>query len=359
MINIQEFITKDNITENDIRDISEYINYNFNNISNELREKILLKLCQTEIGSDNTASTIIENFKNISDEVKNSLFNLAKNPLSSKNVSVILQYKYYTLPNDYRNKLLESLDINNESVIPISHIINEAFKNIPIDIREKIILELANYKEAEFYRLKVLKFNFDNIIDNVREKLLISISSIDKINKPVSFIVRDKVKKISPDCLGEVLLNLLSGNCTKFTTYIARDYFYLISEKYKYKVLEKLIDNYYSKTTNKLELNNLSELLTVLYIIIRGYDKYLDKSYCNNLLEKLSLEPKSIWGIVGCLIRNFDNLEPDIRNKLLINVSENIQVKDSIVHILTNKSDKIPTDIKNVLKNKLNINLEE
>jgi hypothetical protein len=358
MISIEEFINKTDLTKDEIEFVAEKVNYDFLDINKDLREKSLIKLCQNEIGSDNTASTIIENFKNITDDVRYSLLELAKNPLSSKNVAVILQYKYYTLPSDYRTSLLENIHVNNESVIPISHIINEAFKKIPENLRNKLILELANYKEAEFYRLKVLKFNFNSIPDYVREKLLISISTIDRINKPVSFIVREHVKKISSDCLGQVLLNLLSGNYTKYTTYIARDYFHLISENYKKDILQKLLDSYYKKVPfGELDKKDeLGELQTVLYIIIRGYNKYLDKDYYNDILEKFSKNKSSIWGIVGCLIRNFDTLDFEIRNKLLINISENFEVKDSIIHILNNKSDKIPTEIKEFLQNKLSIN---
>lgn len=355
MISIEEFLNKDlklTLTKDEIEYISEKINYDFHDIERDIREKALIKLCNTDIGSDNTASAIIENYSDLSYEARNALIKLAQNPKSSKNVSGIMQYKFYTLPSEYRNNILENLDINNESIISVSHIINEGFKNIPTNIKNNIIKKMCEYDKTDFYRLRVLKFNFDSIENDLRDNLILSLSSIDRINKPLSFIIRDKIHKISSTTLGESLINLLKGNYTKYTTYIARDYFYLLNEKHKKEILNKLLENYYYKNNT---IHSLDELKTVLYIIIREYNQNNDKAFYNEILEKLSKNHNSIWGIVGCLIKNFDDLDFDIRNKLLINISEYPEVKDSIFHLIKYKNDKIPEEIKNILNKRLSI----
>lgn len=343
-VDINKLINKKDLDDSEIENLSEYVNNSFYDIDEDIRNNLLINLCNSPIGSGNTASAIIENIKEISEEAKNALFILAQNPQASKNVAVILQYKYYTLPAEYRNNLLKNIAINTESIIPIAHIINEAFKRIPDELRNNLILELCNYKEAEFYRLKVLKFNYDHIPEYIREKLLINLSTMEKINKPVSFIVREKVKTISGDALGQILINLLSQKeYTKYITYITRDYFYLISEKYRNAVMDKLAE----KDEN---------FKTVMYILIRGYNKYLDKDYCNKIIKDFIKNKSAIWWVVGFLIKNFDSMDSDLRNSILIDISENTDVKDSIVHIINNKNDKIPTEIKDFLHRKLDIN---
>lgn len=334
----------DNLTnDNNLLILSEYINKEFDKISNDKRNSILLELCDTHIGSDNTASVIIENFDEISEEVKSGFLELATNPLASENIASIFQYKYYNLPANYRNILLNNLDINQASVISIANILVEAFKKIDDQLRIKLINEISKYPESFFYRFKILKFYFNQLSNEIINKLILDLSKFEKLEKNLSILVRENIQQIKSDILSQTLLNLISqNNYTKHTTYIIRDYFYLITTDYREKIINKLIEK-------------KEHFKTVLYIIIRNYNKLLDKEFCNQILHILSKDTQTVWGITGCLIKHFDEIDKSLRNDLLIKISENPKIKDSIEHIIKNKSDKIPSEIKDLLQKKIDI----
>lgn len=324
--------------------LSEYINNNFHNIEDSnKRNSILLELSKTHIGSDNTASVIIENFNDISDEVKENFLVLATNPLASENIAGIFQYKYYNLPANYRNILLNSLDINQNSVVSIANILVEAFKKIDDELKIKLINQISKYPESSFYRFKILKFYFNQLSNELVNKLILGLSTFEKLEKKLSIVVRENIQHINPNILSQTFLNFISqDNYTKHTTYTIRDYFYLITPEYRENIINKLIEK-------------KEHFKTVLYIIIRNYNKLLDKDFSNQILSELSKDPQTVWGITGCLIKHFDEIDEALRNDLLLKISSNPKIKDPIDHIIKNKSDKIPTEIKDLLQEKLDI----
>ncbi len=306
--------------------LSKHINDNFNQIDKEQRDKDILFLCKNYISSDVTANIVIENFKFIEEDSKNEFLNLAKNPLASKNIAEIFNYKYYNLPSNYRNILLSNLDINKDSVKVISNLVLEAFKKIDEDISSNIIMEISKYQDSEYSRFKILKYNFNQLNENIKNTLLIDLSKIDKLEKKFSIIVRENINNISPKILGETLFNLVSQRqYTKYITYTIRDYFYLIPDLYKEKIINKLSE----KTEN---------LKTVFAIIIRNYNLSLSKDFCSELISKLSNQEQALWGITGFVIKHFDNIDEQLKNDIIIKISKIHDSKQSINHLLINKN---------------------
>ena len=86
---------------------------NFETLSEKERLVLIDSIMLEENNFPDLCSLLIENFKSTTPLEQTYLFTLAKNLKGCKYVALSLQYKFYFLPSDFRNKLLEAIIINN------------------------------------------------------------------------------------------------------------------------------------------------------------------------------------------------------------------------------------------------------
>ncbi len=316
-------LTGKGLNEGNAENISEYLNNTFAFIGLEIRNELILKLAKFENALSNLATLIIENFEIVPDEAKNILLKLASEESSAKYVADVFQYKFYTIPLNFRNELLQYLPVNKETTSSIAHIINESFSKIPEDIRDKLISELILFTEAEFYKFKILKFNFAKIPENLRNELLVHLAKMPNVARKIAFLTRENIKHISPETLGKIL-------------YLLYDI-----ESSRHEAL-RLIQHFFSKLDTGSKLQIMKKLLKeneirILSSVIGNNFLSLPENIRIEYMEELAYEENAIWGIVSCLSKFFDNIPDELRNNLIVILSNNAKTKDFVEYLLREK----------------------
>jgi len=274
-------------------------------------------------------SGLIENYENITENEKKELISIANNPEQAVFVAEVLEYRYYSLPADFRNELLANIFRRDSTAKAISRMIYEFFAKIPPDLRNTLLKEVYDYPAGNFYKYKVLKFHFHSLPVDLREELLIKTAKMSNVSRFIPKFIVPYLKSISGESLGEIFLSLLQDRQgVKMASDIIRDYFYLFPESYRSKILFSL-------------LAIPDRVPRVAYIIGKYFD-HLPLADAEVILRKLYLDQRCTWGMVGLLVNFFEKIDEEIRNYLLKSICQNQQTKSPARFIIENNYAKIP-----------------
>ncbi|MFN4150648.1 MAG: hypothetical protein ACK4IX_06870 [Candidatus Sericytochromatia bacterium] len=270
--------------------LAEYINYNFDILNYQLLEEIILKIYRFYEASEHVASILLENFNGISDILKQLILDMSSSKELSKSIAGTLTYKFYNIPKDFRNKILERFVVSIDSVEFVVHILKESYSKIPSEIAKRLLIESCRFDYAIFYKMKLIQFRFDELSKEEANILLIHLSKHQLVSKKLIATIKKYSEHIEINILFELLSKLLDfDESKKYSVMLTRDFISEFTKEQKEKLFSKLIESkQYSKIT--------SFLLSKQYLQINN-------EFANSMLQKLSLENDALNGITACLLK--------------------------------------------------------
>lgn len=275
---------------NNMSNLAEYINYHFDMLNYQLLEEIILRIYRFYEASEHVASILLENFNGISDILKQLILDMSSSKELSRSIASILTYKFYNIPKNFRDQILERFVVTIDSVEFIVHILKESYSKIPCEIAKRLLIESCKFDYAIFYKIKLIQFRFEELSKEEINLLLIHLSKHQLVSKKLISTVKKYSKNIEINTLFELLNKLLEfEESKKLSVMLVRDFICEFNKNQKEKLFQKLIElNQYSKIT--------SFLLSKQYLQV-------DNKFANSMLQKLSLENDALNGITACLLK--------------------------------------------------------
>lgn len=210
---------------------------------------------------------------------------------------------FNNITEDVRNELLLWLCDNNKAVNAVAWTTLENFDYIREDVRNALLLWLCGNNNTITVSVRIVAENFDNIGEELRNNLL--------------FLFWKRY---------ESLQSLLAAS-------VAR---------------EKLVKH--PRVDKVLQAISVMEkgLGPVASTVMENYDKL--PGWRRILVSGLCKEGEAAWYLAQGLEENFDKIPEDERNNLLIKLSKNRWVADSVRQIVARYSKKIPSDLQNRIR---------
>lgn len=275
---------------NNINKLSEFINYNFDVLNSNLVEEIILKIYPFTEASENISSMLIENFNSISDRLKKVILEMSSIKELSRAISVTLTYKFYSIPKDFRDKMLSNFIVTIDNVEFILHILKESYSKIPHDISKRLLIESCKFDYAIFYKMKLIQFRFEELSKEEINILLTHLSNYQIISKKLVYTIKKHIKCIDNEVLFKSLYKFLDyPESRRHSVMIIRDCIFRFSKEQKEKIFLKLIENQ-------------SDARITGFLLSKEFEN-IDSELGTFLLQKLSLDKESLNGVTACLLK--------------------------------------------------------
>jgi hypothetical protein len=324
---------KDDDARRVARAVAGYLHMLPENVRNEL----MLKLAEKDDAAWHVAEAVARYFHILPENVRNLLFKLSEKDAAAGYVAEAVARYFHILPENVRN-LLFKLAEKDDAAKDVAWAVKCYFNMLPENVRNELLFKLSEKDAAARHVAEAVARYFHVLPDAVRNELLL------KLAEKEDDAAEDVAEAVAAnyDKLPENVRNLLFELSEKDTTAVD----VAVGEVRNYNELPKDVRNLLFK---------LSEPAGhVGWVVDNKFDK-LPEDVRNELLLKVSenLDYGGVaWWVASIVGKKFDKLPEDVRNKLLLKVSENLddeKVAWYVARIAKNKFDKLPEDVRNEL----------
>lgn len=357
---ITELLFKLSEEDNNAGAVGNAISQNFDNLPEDIRNRLLIKLSKKERGVRSVARTVAYNFDRLPSDIKNLLLEISEMDGGPAAVANPIAYNFERLPENIRNLLLNFSENDcNDGVVAMTVAncfdrLPENMRNLLFKISEKdkgardvvpaivrnvdrlpenvisLLLKISENRRGASVVGYFLLFNFEKFPMDLRNDLLIKFSQ--KYEVIFIKIVLTNFDKV-PKNIRNLIFNISEKNGV-FAKTLSKNYF-VLPEDVRGLLIKKLFD-----TKNGAKL--------FAKAIRSNFNKFPEDVRIKLLIE-LSENDRAASDVAFLILINFDEIPYDIRNKLLIELSEKPRATGNVSRVIARNFDTFPNEIKNLL----------
>jgi hypothetical protein len=332
------------------------IERNFDRLPQEVRNELLIKLSEREERevAATVTSIVVENFDKLPEDLRSLLFKLSQREGGAEAIGYTVGYNFDKFPKRIRNKLLLNALLSEDkfAATGFGYALEQNFDKLPERTRNRLLLrlfekvvELSEGDEgaknsadtAARHLASVVAKNFTKLPDNIRN-ILFKLSERDETAGAVAGYIAENFHEL-PDNARDLLFEFSKRDSV--AEYVA----------------EAIVENFYQlpdQIRNLLfELADRAGGEVAFGVAFRTIDLNFDRlpaNVRNRLLVQLS-EKEGIAAspVASSLRENFHKLPKKMRYELLRTLSDNDETAFEVAHTVVENFDYIPQNVRGIL----------